>query len=111
MFRRLKKLVPSRQGFNVRSFSTTPSIEGQQPISGTEYAKMHPAPKRPINILYFGSTEFAVPTLKALYDQKTQLTESGFPLVGELEVVVPPVKMKRIGKKFGEVSEQCKDHE
>lgn len=105
MLRRLTKLVPSRQGFNVRTFSNASSNEGQQPISGIEYAKMHPAPNRPINILYFGSTEFAVPTLQALYDLKTQLTGIGYPLVGELEVVVPPVKMKRIGKKFGEVSQ------
>ncbi len=57
--------------------------------------------------MYFGSTEFAVESLKELHSHMSLKEGQTYPLIGKLEVVVPPVKMKRVGKVFGEVCYSC----
>jgi len=57
------------------------------------------APKRPLNILFFGSSAIAIPVLDALKEAQAASAPTtlakGYPLVGELEVVCPPAKRTR----------------
>ena len=68
-------------------------------VTGEEFAKAHASPRRPINILFFGSSDVAIPTLVELNKARQPgYAGNAEPLVDRLEVVVPPLKTR--GKKL-----------
>jgi len=69
-------------------------------VTAAEYAAKHKAPGRPLDVLFFGTSEFAVPILHTLSKARDECQPgSEYPLIGNLEVVVPA---KRTQSKSGQ---------
>lgn len=70
-------------------------------VSAADFSASHKAPTRPMDVLFFGTSEFAVPILRALAAAREGPARPGatHPLVGRLEIVVPP---KRAQSKSGQ---------